>query len=125
MSAASILRRRVACAVLLLAVLASAGGLHQHEDLAGVFQGGVPGAATDRFVSNHSPFEKAAHWHTGVYVKDEPCLACHGQRMAGLPADPCVETPVALIRFAAASLSFAPVSIAAVSNGSRAPPALL
>jgi hypothetical protein len=125
MSVSAIRRRRVACGIVLLAVLASAGGLHHHEDLAGAFQPGAPGAATDRYVSNHSPLEKAAHWHTGVHVKEDPCLACHGQRMAGLPADPCVDTPLALVRLAFAAPSCAAFSVATASNGSRAPPALL
>jgi hypothetical protein len=125
MSRPSVLLRRVAGAIVLLAVLAAAGGLHHHGDLFGAFQGGGAGAATERVASNHSPLSKAAHWHSGVSVKEDPCLACHGQRMAGLPSDPCVGTQPSLLRFAVAIVTVAPGSAVHFSGGSRAPPSLL
>jgi hypothetical protein len=125
MSRSSTLRRRLAGAVLLLAVLAAAGGLHQHGDLFGAFQGGADGATVERVTSNHSPLSKAAHWHSGVSVKEDPCLACHSQRMAGLPSDPCVGTQPSLLQFAIAPVAVAPGSAILLSGGSRAPPSLL
>jgi hypothetical protein len=125
MSRSSVLRRRAAGTILLLAVLATAGGLHQHGDLFGAFQGGAAGAATERVASSHSPLSKSAHWHTGVSVKEDPCLACHSQRMAGLPSDPCVGSQPSLLQFAIATVTVAPGSAILLSGGSRAPPSLL
>ena len=123
MSRSSVLRRRISGAVLLLAVLAAAGGLHHHDDLFGALQG-TPGAATERVSSSHSPLSKAAHWHTGVSVKDEPCLACHGHRMPGLASGACAGTQPTILRFLVAIVTVAPGSTVRHSGGSRAPPAL-
>ena len=125
MSGSSVFRRRFAGAVLLLAVLAAAGGLHHHDDLFGAFQGGAPGAATERVASNHSPLSKAAHWHAGVSVKEDPCLACHGHRMPGLASSACVGAQPTTLQFAVAIVTVAPGSVVRHSGGSRAPPALL
>ncbi|HYX22208.1 MAG TPA: hypothetical protein VFA98_15300, partial [Thermoanaerobaculia bacterium] len=65
------LLRRLAAGLLVLGAFAAAG-LHHHEDLAGT----VSGAPLERVVSGHSPLSRAAHWHAGVFVKDDPCLAC-------------------------------------------------
>jgi hypothetical protein len=116
------LRRRLAAAVLLLAVLA-AGGLHHHEDLTG---GLAPvGATGERVVSRHSPLSHGAHWHSGVQVKDDPCLACQSHRAAGLAPEPTRETPLSVTFSDASAIAAATVFAAIRSNGSRAPPALL
>jgi hypothetical protein len=123
MSRSSVLRRRVAGAVLLLAVLAVAGGLHHHDDLFGAFQGGAAGAGTERVASSHSPLSKGSHWHSGVSVKEDPCLACHSHRMAGLSSGPCVGAQPTTLQFAVAIVTVAPGSVVLHSGGSRAPPA--
>jgi hypothetical protein len=115
------LRRRLAAGALLLAVLA-AGGLHHHEDLTGALTGGAP---TERVLSSHSPLSHDAHWHSGVQVKDDPCLACQSHRAAGLAPEPTREAPLSVTFSDAAALAAATVSAAIRSNGSRAPPALL
>ncbi len=125
MSRSSVLRRRFAGAVLLLAVLAAAGGLHHHDDLFGAFQGAAPGAATERVASSHSPLSKAAHWHAGVSVKEDPCLACHGHRLPGLASGAYAGTQPTILQFAVAIVTVAPGSAVRRSGGSRAPPALL
>ena len=125
MARSTVLRRRLSGAVVLLAVLAAAGGLHHHDDLFGAFQGVAPGAATERVASSHSPLSKAAHWHAGVSVKEDPCLACHGHRMPGLAFAPCARTQPTILQFAVAIVTVAPGSAIRRSGGSRAPPALL
>lgn len=124
MSRSSILRRRVAGAIVLLAVLAAAGGLHHHGDLFGAFQGGAAGATVERVASNHSPLSKAAHWHAGVSVREDPCLACAGHRMPGLASGACVGAQPTTLQFAVAIVTVAPGSVALHSGRSRAPPAL-
>jgi hypothetical protein len=121
----SVLRRRLALGVLLLAALTVVGGLHHHEDLAGALQGGAAGASTERVASSHSPLSKAAHWHAGVRVKEDPCLACQGHRMAGLASDPCVGAPPSLLQFAVAIVTVTPGSVVLHSGGSRGPPSPL
>ena len=56
----------------------AAAGLHQPMR---TWPGGVPGGRPT-LLSNHSPFSRR---RTGTRrpIKDEPCLACHGQRIAG------------------------------------------
>ncbi|HKD20255.1 MAG TPA: hypothetical protein VKG23_20570 [Thermoanaerobaculia bacterium] len=114
------LGRRLAAGILLLGVLAAAG-LHHHEDLWGV----VSGAPLERVISGHSPLSSDAHWHSGIVVKDDPCLACQSQRSAGVAAEPCRETPLALALFHATPASISPVPIDVETHGSRGPPALL
>jgi hypothetical protein len=114
------LSRRIAAGILLFGVLAAAG-LHHHEDLAGA----VSGAPLERVVSNHSPLSGATHWHSGVPVKDDPCLACQSHRSVGAAPEPSREAPLTLACFHA-TLSFSsPVSGGIEFHGSRAPPALL
>jgi hypothetical protein len=113
------LRRRLAAGVLLLAVLA-AGGLHHHEDLTA-----LAGAPTERVLSGHSPLSHGAHWHSGVQVKDDPCLACQSHRAAGLAPEPTREAPLSITFSEAATIAAATVSASIRSNGSRAPPAPL
>ena len=76
--------RRISGAILLLAaLLAAAGDLHNHADLARIAAaGGAPG---ERVLSNHSPHEKAAHWHSVVRGHEHSCLACHLHRFAAAP----------------------------------------
>jgi hypothetical protein len=115
------LRRRLAAGVLLLAVLA-AGGLHHHEDLTGAVAGG---ASTERVLSSHSPLSHDAHWHSGIRVKDDPCLACQSHRAAGMAPEPTRETPLSVTFSDAAAIAATTVSAAICSNGSRAPPSPL
>jgi len=114
--------RRFAVLVLLAAV-GSAAALHHHEDLAGNLAGAVAGV--DRIVSTHSPLSKAAHWHSGTHVKDDPCLACSSQRGAGIPAAACFIAPLLTSFAAVATRAAASSSFARLPNGSRAPPVLL
>ena len=114
------LGRRFAAGILLLGVL-SAAGLPHHEDLAGA----VSGASLERVVSGHSPLSHADHWHSGVRVKDDPCLACQSHRAAGVAPEPCRETPLTLALFHATPWSLPTVSGDAASHDSRGPPALL
>ena len=116
--------QRLTAGILLAAVVATAGGLHLHENLAGLIAPMSPGAP-DRVVSHHSPLSKASHWHSIVRTDDHPCLACQSHRMAGLAAHASLELPVLIIEFAGDAVSSKPISIASFANGSRAPPSLL
>ncbi len=108
-------------ALLLLATVAGAAALHHHEDLAGT----VGGAGGDRVVSNHSPLSKASHWHSGIHVKDDPCLACSTQRGAGMPAAAGFVVPLLASFMAVAARAASARSFARLPLGSRAPPVLL
>jgi hypothetical protein len=124
MNAPPVFRRRLAAGLLLLATLAG-GGLHHHEDLTGALVAGGAGASADRVLSSHSPLSRGAHWHSGVQVKDDPCLACQSQRAAGFAPEPSRESPLAAVFANLEAVVVAAVSATVRSNGSRAPPALL
>ncbi|MFY9550439.1 MAG: hypothetical protein WAU32_04755 [Thermoanaerobaculia bacterium] len=117
--------QRLAGGFLLLAAFAASGSLHHHEDLGGALLPGSGSGGLERVVSSHSPLSKAAHWHSGVRVKDDPCLACSVQRAVGMPASThFVEPSLAAVR-AADSAAAVSGSFARLPLGSRAPPALL
>jgi hypothetical protein len=107
--------RRVSGAILLLAaVLAAAGGLHNHADLARIAAAGFganPGH-NHRVVSSHSPLEKSSHWHSVIRGQDHACLACHLHRFAAVAARAHGAAPTDVGLFAshesllAASLAF-------------------
>ncbi len=117
--------RKLWAGLLLAATFAASGALHNHEDLAGTIQGQLAGGAIELVVSTHSPLSKAPHWHSGVVVKEDACLACQSQRFAGVPAKPCREAPISAARFVPGVLEASAGSATPLSNGSRAPPALL
>ena len=119
MSARSGLLRRIAAGLVLLGAFAGAG-LHHHEDLAGIV-----GAPAERALSSHDPLSRGSHWHAAVVAKDDPCLACHGQRAAGLSVEGHGAAPVASVRFRGAGGPALPTVAALSTHGSRAPPALL
>ncbi|HWZ84914.1 MAG TPA: hypothetical protein VN032_01855, partial [Thermoanaerobaculia bacterium] len=75
--------------------------------------------------SSHSPLSHGAHWHSGIQVKEDPCLACQSHRAAGLAPEPCREAPFSVTFSDAAAIAAATLSSTIRSNGSRAPPALL
>ena len=111
--------RRMAAAFLLLGAAAGAG-LHHQEDLAG-----LSGASAERVLSGHSPLSRATHWHSAVVVKDDPCLACQGQRFAGTTIELRGEAPHAFALFRAPGSPVSPDAAGFDAHGSRAPPALL
>lgn len=117
--------RRLWAGLLLAASFAASGALHNHEDLAGAIQGQLAGNAVELVVSTHSPLSKASHWHSGVVVKEDACLACQSQRFAGVAANPSHEAPTSATRFVPGVLEASAGSATPLSNGSRAPPPLL
>jgi hypothetical protein len=117
--------RKVFAGLLIAASFAASGAFHNHEDLAGAIQGQPVGGAVDRVVSSHSPFSKASHWHSGVSVKDDTCLACQAHRLAGIAPEACREGLASISQLLRAVVETALSPVAIVSNGSRAPPALL
>jgi hypothetical protein len=118
-----VIGRRLWAGLLLAASVAVASAQH-HEDLGFPLAGRVSGT-TDRFISDHGPCSKGEHWHSVVRVKDHPCLACQGSRLAGIAAEPRRETPISIRPLADSSPLANRLSGSTLSNGSRAPPALL
>lgn len=116
--------RKLWAGLLIAAGFAASGALHNHEDLAGSIQG-LAGNALERVVSTHSPLSKASHWHSGVVVRDDACLACQSQKFAGVAATPCRDAPISVATFVPRGQEASASSAAPLSNGSRAPPALL
>ncbi len=116
--------RKLWTGLLFAATFAATGALHNHEDLAGAIQGRLAGHAVERVVSTHSPLSKASHWHSGVVVKDDACLACQILRFAGVAATPGREAPISVSQFDPTVEGASHLSESAFSNGSRAPPAL-
>jgi hypothetical protein len=117
--------RRLWAGLLLAASFAASSAVHNHADLAGAIQGQLAGNLAERVVSTHSPLSKASHWHSGVVVKEDACLACQSQRFAGVAATPCREAPISVATFDPTVQETSHRSEAPLSNGSRAPPTLL
>jgi|RhiMetdeSRZDD1v2_1073273.scaffolds.fasta_scaffold08211_4 hypothetical protein len=116
--------RRLTASILLAAIVVAAGGFHNHQSLSS-FVSPPEAGSSEQVVSTHSPFSKASHWHSVVRFDEDPCLACHSQRIASLAANASVSTPVLIASLATDPVASKPVSIASFANGSRAPPALL
>jgi hypothetical protein len=119
---AGFLRRVAACA--LLAVTLGGNFASHHHSLFSLDE--EAGRDEERVVTRHNPLSHASHWHAVLaFVHDHECVACHNQRLAGLPIQghetaPAVSTQGTLpIWFAAAPA--APL----VSTSSRAPPILV
>jgi hypothetical protein len=122
MSAERRFRRLIGSILLLAAVLAAAGGLHNHVDLARIAAAGMAPAGGERVLSNHSPHEKASHWHSVVRVQDHSCLACHTQRFAAVASRSQSAAPseVGLFQSHAGPAGFA--SAFRLSDPTRGPP---
>ncbi len=77
-------RRFKGVILLLAAVLAAAGGLHNHADLARLAAAGLGPAPGQRVLSSHSPLSTSSHWHSVIRVQGDECLACHLHRFAAV-----------------------------------------
>ena len=115
--------RRIAASALLAVTLAGNFASHHHS-LFSSDEG--TGREEERVVTSHNPLSHASHWHAVLaIVHEHECVACHNQRLAGVPVQGHQTTPAVSareslpIRFAAAPA--APL----LSTASRAPPVLL
>jgi hypothetical protein len=116
------LRRIAACA--LLAITLAGNFASHHHSLLSSDEGA--GRGEERVVTRHNPLSRASHWHAVLaFVHEQECVACHNQRLAGLPVlahemAPAISTKRSLpIRS-----SVAPVA-PLLFTASRAPPVLL
>jgi hypothetical protein len=124
MSGSPSLRLRVVVGVLLSGFLAAGSGLHHREDLASVVLE-APGAPLEQVRSDHNPLARDTHWHAGVSVKEDPCLACAVHRLPGLAALTAFAAILQTGPAAAPLPAIVADTVVFVSNGSRAPPVLL
>jgi hypothetical protein len=115
------LRSRLGCVVLLLALSVTCGLIHL-EDLAVGVMGKAHAAPSAHTVSRHSPRSSQTHWHLGMEVKEDPCLACQSQRMAGPLPDLAAEVALLLGGMALSGVSGEQIAIGVRSSASRAPP---
>ena len=115
--------RRASGAVLLLAaVLAAAGGLHNHPDLARIAAAGPAGG--ERVVSSHSPLEKASHWHSVIRGHEHSCLACHLQRFASIPERAHDPAPAHTDQFVSHAAPQRAAQVFRLSDPTRGPPSV-
>ncbi len=115
--------RRIVAGALLAVALGGNFASHHHSLLSP--EEGF-GREEERAVTRHDPYSRASHWHAVLaFVHEQECVACHNQRLAGLPvlgrdATAAVSSRASLqVRCAAAPA--APT----LSSASRAPPVLL
>jgi hypothetical protein len=116
--------RRIAASILLAAALAGNFAAHHHSLLSA--DDGSPGREEERAVTRHNPLSGASHWHAVLgFVREHDCVACHNQRLPGLPVEAREAAPAGSIRLALPALPvLAPVS-PLVCTPARAPPVLL
>jgi hypothetical protein len=77
------IRRLSACALLAVTV-AGSFATHHHSLLTADDESG--GRGEERVVTRHNPLSRASHWHAVLaFVHEDECVACHNQRLAGLP----------------------------------------
>lgn len=116
------MRRTAACA--LLAVTLAGNFASHHHSLLSSDEG--PGRGEERVITRHNPLSRASHWHAVLaFVHEHECVACHNQRLAGLPVQGAETGP------AVSTLGSLPIQSAVapasprLSTASRAPPVLL
>jgi hypothetical protein len=115
-------RRFTGSVLLLAAVLAAAGGLHDHLDLARIAAAGPAGG--ERVLSSHSPLEKASHWHSVIRGHDHSCLACHLHRFAAVPGRAHDPAPSNTDQFVSHAAPQRPAQVFRLCDPTRGPPSL-
>lgn len=116
-------RRWTGAVLLLAAVAAAAGGLHNHADLARLAAAGF-GPGTGRVLSSHSPLEKSAHWHAVLRVEDGDCVACHLHRFAAVLASAHGAPATAAGHFVAHAAPRGAALVFRLGDPTRGPPAV-
>jgi hypothetical protein len=116
-------RRRLAAWVLLAATAAGSAATHRHADLRELEPGRESGATV---LTHHDPLSPDFHLHAvSRVVHDDPCPACHGQRIVGLASNAATALDTLSVRLFAALPPRAARSVARFTRLSRGPPALL
>jgi hypothetical protein len=115
--------RRIAATALLTAAFAGNFAAHNHSLSA---DDGSPGREEERVVTRHNPLSRASHWHAVLgFVREHDCIACHNQRLTGLPVEGGKPAPAASIRLATTTRAFVAPAAPLLCTPSRAPPTLL
>jgi hypothetical protein len=115
--------RRLTAGLLLTAVVAAAGGLHNHQSLSSLVSPATPGSP-EQVVSNHSPLSGASHWHSIVRSDDHPCLACHAHRFAAVMRGAHGPAAVALGLFVSHAAPLRAAFLSRLGDPTRGPPSL-
>jgi hypothetical protein len=112
--------RRAGTWALLAAVLAAAAMPHRHYGLAEEGAGERPSQSV---LTNHNPHSAAFHWHAVLKtLQDEPCWACHWNRLFGVRSADAL-SPVLLPGRRLAQLPpRSALSVARFTHLSRGPP---
>jgi len=121
--AAAVLRR-IAAGALLAATLSGNFAAHDHSLLAADHEAG--GRGEERVVTRHNPLSRASHWHAVLaFVHEHDCVACHNQRLAGIPIQPRHLEPVTSTKTAVVFPLARARAASLLPPSSRGPPALL
>jgi hypothetical protein len=116
--------RRIAASALLAATFAGNFAAHHHSLLSA--DDGSPGREEERAVTRHNPLSRASHWHAVLgFVREHDCVACHNQRLAGLPVEGCTPAPAVSIRLALPARAVLAPASRLLCTPSRGPPILL
>ncbi len=116
--------RRIAASALLAAAFAGNFAAHHHSLLAG--DDGSSVREEERAVTRHNPLSRASHWHAVLaFVHEHDCVACHNQRLAGLPVECREPASAASVRLVRTSRAVLAPAAPLLCTPSRAPPVLL
>lgn len=115
--------RRLAAWALAVAVFAAGAAPHRHIGLEDEGAGDKPSQSV---LTTHDPLSRAFHWHAVLkIVQEDPCWACHWNRVAGLSS---ISTYLAALLPGQALALLPPrsaLSVARFTRLSRGPPPLL
>jgi len=115
--------RRLAAGALAAAVFAAGAAPHRHFDLV---DEGAGDKASQSLLTTHDPLSRAFHWHAVLkIVQEEPCWACHWNRVAGLSSTSTYRPALLPGRALALLPPRSARSVARFTRLSRGPPALL
>lgn len=115
--------RQAAALALLAVTLAGNFAAHHHSLL---FSDDDSGRGEDRVVTRHNPLSHASHWHAVLaFVHEHECVACHNQRLPGLPIKGHEPLPSVSARCAPPIRPGLAPTEPLLSTASRAPPNLL
>ena len=115
--------RRLLGSALIAVVAANSTAPHNHSlsEFAGELSAGA-----EQAVTTHDPHSRASHWHAVIrFVKEDPCLACHWQRLAGACSQAAAARPTFSVSPGDCALPAAVRSASLGRPSTRAPPALL
>jgi hypothetical protein len=117
------LTRRLLGGALVAVVCAIAIAPH-NQSLDELFGGPSLGSA-EQAVTTHDPHSRASHWHAVIrFVKENPCLACHWNRLLGLGSGVVVGFALSCAASVVLVQPVSPASAPWFTLPSRGPPSL-